>query len=164
MSVGFFPQSEPVSISLMIKVISISRCDVVVRVDAVVNALRSLGVMSVPARSDAWVRYGNVKILVVARSRAYVLRSLRVVDAVISGGRWSCCIGSPSASCGPVVAVHMHLRKSDRVVSSSRSGSVVRSLIRGGGRVDVVIVPFCLNLFAEIAIWVSLSNECCSGL
>ena len=103
-------------------------------------------------------------ILVVARSRAYVLRSLRVVGAVISGGRWSCCSGSPSASCGPVVAVHMHFRKSDRVVSSSRSGSVVRSLFRGGGRVDVVIVPFCLNLFAEIAIWVSLSNECCSGL
>ena len=148
MSVGFVPRSEPVSIALMIKVSSISRCDVVVRVDAVENALSSLGVMSVPARSDAWVRYGSVKILAVARSRAYVLRSLRVVGAVISGGRWSCCIGSPSASCGPVVAVHMHFR----------------SLHRGGGRVDVVMVPFCINLFVEIAIWVSLSNECCSGL
>ena len=67
MSVGFVPQSEPVSIAMMIKVISISRCDVVVRVDAVENALSSLGVMSVPGRSDAWVRYGSVKILVVAR-------------------------------------------------------------------------------------------------
>lgn len=160
-----------ISISSRISDISISRCEVVVSfvvvvVVSVVNFCKSLGVMWVPARYVAWVRCGRVNIFVMAIFRACLFRSSSVAVAVvfISGGSWSLWIGSLSEIGGPVAAVHMSVKKFDSVVVISSSGSAETSPFKGGVLLDVVISPFILSLFAEIAILVSESNVCCTRL
>ena len=77
---------DKLSIDCNMRAISISRCDVVVPVGAVVNDFSSLGDTSVPASSAACFRIGNVRILFIARVRAWFLKLLSVVGAFISGG------------------------------------------------------------------------------
>ncbi len=74
----------------MIIDISISRWDVVVTFLVGVGFAKffsSLGVMSVPAKCTAWVRYGSVRIFFIEISRACSLKALSVDGAFISGGR-----------------------------------------------------------------------------
>ena len=115
-----------VSMASMIIDISISRWDVVVSFFVGVGLVKffsSLGVMSVPAKCTAWVRYGSVRIFFIEISRACSLKALSVDGAFISGGRWSCWTGSSSRLGGPVVAVHISIRKLSVVVLNPCSGS-----------------------------------------
>ena len=84
--VGLNLERRELSIDCNMRAISISRCDVVVPVGAVVNDLSSLGDTSVPASSAAWFKIGKVRILVIARVRAWFLKLLSVIGAFISGG------------------------------------------------------------------------------
>ena len=152
------------SIFSRIRVISISRCDGVVSLKAVVKVFSSLEVIPVPDKSDAWFKDGSVRILAVTSFRICDLSSFRVVNAFISGGWRSAWSGSSFLSCGPVAAVHMHVWKFEMVVSSASSGLVVRCFIMGWSFVDVVMFPCCLSLSADIAMRVSWSNGCCSML
>ena len=60
--------------------------------------------------------------------------------------------------------MHMSVKKFDSVVVVSSSGSAETSPFKGGVLLDVVISPFILSLFADIAILVSESNVCCRRL
>lgn len=139
MSFESAPRWSELPISLMIKVISICRCDVVFRVGAT-KVMSSLGVIPVPARSAAWFSWGKVRILSSVRLRASVLIPSSVFGGVISGGcvrSWRCA-SSPSG--GPAKTVVMSSRKLWVVVSCSSSGLDVRSLI-SHGVADVVMSP-----------------------
>lgn len=84
--VGLKLVRDQLSIDCIMRAISISRCDVVVPVGAVVKDFSSLGDISVPASSVAWFRIGSVRILVFTSVRAWSLKLLSVVGALISGG------------------------------------------------------------------------------
>jgi hypothetical protein len=139
-SFGSDPRWIELPISLIIKVISICRCDVVFRV-GVTKVMSSLGVIPGPARSVAWFSWGRVRIFSSVRLRASVLSPSRVFSGAISGG----CVRSwriaSSPSGGPADTVVMSSRKFWVVVSCSSSGSDVRSLIFHGVA-DVVMSPF----------------------
>jgi len=135
---GSDPRWSELPISLIIKVISICRCDVVFRV-GVTKVMSSLGVIPVPARSVAWFSWGRVRILSSVRLRASVLSPSSVFGGAISGGRVRSWRIASSPSGGLADTVVMSSRKFWVVVSCSSSGSDVRSLISHGSRLSQLV-------------------------